>query len=200
MKKWIVRLETEEREGLRKLVSGGKAAAYKIRHANVLLAVDESVAGPGLPDEEVARTLGISVRAIESLRRRCVEEGLETCLARKKQERPSIEPIFDGKKEARLIAVACGSAPKDRARWTLELLADRVVELRIVESCSPATIQRVLKKKRAEAVAKEDVVHPAGAKRRVRLRHGKRAGGVHSALRSETTGGLPGREKQAVGG
>jgi transposase len=192
MKKWIVRLEAEERARLAQLVRGGKTAAYKIRHANVLLAVDEADGGRGLEDEEVSRTLGIGVRAIESLRQRFVEEGLEACLARRKQERPSIEPMFDGEKEAKLIAVACGPAPKDRARWTLELLADRVVELRIVEACSPATIQRMLKKKRVEAVAKEDVVHSAGAERRVRLCDGKRARGVHSALRSEATGRLHG--------
>lgn len=192
MKKWIVRLEAEERNRLEQLVRTGKAAAYRIRHANVLLAVDESDFGPGLPDEQVAHTLGIAVRSIETLRRRLVEEGLEACLARKKQETSRVEPIFDGEKEAKLIAVACGPAPKDRARWTLELLADRVVQLRIVESCSPATIQRMLKKKRTQAVAQEDVVYSAGAKRRVRLGHGKRAGGVHSALRCAAAGGLHG--------
>lgn len=192
MKKWIVRLETEERERLGDVVRGGKSAAYKIRHANVLLAVDEADGGRGLKDGEVARTLGISVRSIETLRRRFVEEGLEACQVRKKQETPRVEPIFDGEKEAKLIAVACGPAPKDRARWTLELLADRVVQLRIVEACSPSTIQRMLKKKRAQAVAKEDVVHSAGAKRRVRLRDGKRARGVHAALRCEAAGGVPG--------
>ncbi len=153
MKKWIVRLEAEEREQLRQLVRVGKTAAYKIRHANVLLAVDESSEGPGLADAQVAETLQVGVRSIESLRRRFVEEGLEACLARKKQDRPSVERLFDGEREAKLIAVACGPAPKDRARWTLELLADRVVALRIVEACSPSTIQRVLKKKRAETVA-----------------------------------------------
>ncbi len=192
MKKWIVRLEGEERERLRQLVRVGKAAAYKIRQANVLLAVDESEDGPGLADVRVAETLGAGVRSIESLRRRFLEEGLEGCLTRKKQVCPSIQRMFDGEKEAKLIAVACGPAPKDRARWTLELLADRVVELRIVETCSPATIQRVLKKKPTEAVAKEDVVHSAKAKRRVRLRDGKRARGVHSGLRCEATGGLLG--------
>jgi transposase len=192
MKRWVVRLEAEERDRFRQLVRGGKAAAYKIRHANVLLAVDESAEGAGLPDMQVAQTLRISVRSVESLRRRFVEEGLEACLVPKKQETPRVAPIFDGEKEAKLIAVACGPAPKDRARWTLRLLADRVVELRIVESCSPATVQRMLKKKRAQAVAKEDVVHSAGAKRRVRLFDGERAGGVHSALRSQATGRLHG--------
>lgn len=192
MKKWVVRLEAEERERLGKLVRVGQVAAYKIRHANVLLGVDEADGGRRLTDEEVGRTLGIGVRSIETLRRRFVEEGLEACLIRKKQETPRVEPIFDGEKEAKLIAVACGPAPKDRVRWTLELLADRVVQLRIVESCSPSTIQRVLKKKRVEAVAKKDVVHPAGAKRGVRLRDGKRARGVHATLRCEAAGGLHG--------
>src|SRR3989304_1714918 len=114
MKKWIVRLEAEERRRMEQLVRSGKTAAYKIRHANVLLAVDGADGGRGLKDEEVARTLGIGVRAIESLRRQFVEQGLEACLARKKQERPSIEPIFDGEKEAKLVAVACGPSPKDR--------------------------------------------------------------------------------------
>jgi len=146
MKRWIVRLEAEERQRLEQLVRVGKAAAYKVRHANVLLAVDESPAGPRLTDGEVSRALGVTTRAIEMLRRRFVEEGLEASLARKKQERPSVEPIFDGGKEAKLIALACSPAPEGRTRWTMELLADRVVALRIVERCSDETVRRVLKK------------------------------------------------------
>jgi len=146
MKKWIVRLEAEERNRLEQLVRTGKAAAYKIRHANVLLAVDESDAGAGLLDEEVARTLGIAVRSIESLRRRFVEEGIDAAMGRKKRECPSIEPMFDGRKEAKLIATACGAKPKGRARWTLQLLANRVVELKIVDRCSRETVRRTLKK------------------------------------------------------
>lgn len=146
MKKWIVRLEAEERERLRQLVRVGKAAAFKIRHANVLLAVDESQEGPGLADAQVAEALQISVRSIESLRRRLVEEGLELALGRKKRETPSIEPMFDGAKEAKLIAVACGPKPNGRIRWTMQLLADRVVELKIVDHCSRETVRRTLKK------------------------------------------------------
>jgi hypothetical protein len=146
MKKWVVRLEADEREQLERLVRTGKTAAYKMRHANVLLAVDESSAGPRLPDEQVARTLGIAVRSIESLRRRFVEEGLESALGRRKRESPSIERMFDGAREAKLIAMACGPKPKGRARWTMQLLADRVVELKIVEHCSRETIRRTLKK------------------------------------------------------
>ena len=146
MKKYIVRLEAEERECLQRLVGTGKAAAYKIRHANILLAVDESEPGPKLADEQVAGALGVAVRSIEHLRRRLVEEGLEACLQRKKQVRPSVERIFDGEKEAKLIAIACGPAPEGRARWTLELLADRAVRLKIVERCSSETVRRTLQK------------------------------------------------------
>jgi hypothetical protein len=146
MKRWIVRLEAEERGRLEQLVGAGKAAAYKIRHANILLAVDDSPGGRRRTDAAVARTLGVTTRSIEMLRRRFVEQGLEACLARKAQERPSREPIFDGKKEAQLIALACGPAPEGRTRWTMELLADRVVALRIVEHCSDETVRRVLKK------------------------------------------------------
>lgn len=146
MKKWIVRLEAEERQPLEQLVRVGKAAAYKIRHAHVLLAVDESEQGPGCQDEEVSRTLGVTVRSIEMLRRRFVEEGLEACLVHKKRGMPSVNRKFDGEKEAKRIALACGPAPKGRARWTLELLADQVVQRGIVETCGVETIRRTLQK------------------------------------------------------
>ena len=146
MKKWIVRLEAEERKRLEQLVGVGKAAAYKIRHAHMLLAVDESEAGPKLEDAAVAKALNITVRSIEMLRRRFVEEGLEACLVHKNRGMPSEKRKFDGAKEAKLIALACGAAPKGRARWTLELLADRVVQLGIVESCATETIRQTLKK------------------------------------------------------
>jgi len=146
MKKYMVRLEAEERERLERLVGTGTAAAYKIRHANILLAVDESKRGPKLTDKQVAKTLGVAIRSIEHLRRKLVEEGLEACLDRKKQVRPSVERMFDGEREAKLIAVACGPAPEGRARWTLELLADRVVRLKIVDRCSTETVRRTLQK------------------------------------------------------
>jgi hypothetical protein len=146
VKKYIVRLEAGERERLEQLVRVGKVAAYRVRHANVLLGVDESDAGPKLTDVDAARAFNVSVRSVESLRQRWVEEGLDAALDRKKQVRPSVEPMFDGEKEAQLIAIACGPKPQGRARWTLELLADRVVALNIVERCSPATVCRTLKK------------------------------------------------------
>jgi transposase len=146
MKKYIVRLDAEERTRLERLVGAGKGAGYRIRHANILLATDVSESGAKLKDADAARAFGVSVRSIESLRRRLVEEGLDAALDRKRRERPGIEKMFDGEKEARLIAIACGPKPQGRARWTLELLADRVVELKIVGHCSGQTVMRVLKK------------------------------------------------------
>ena len=142
----MVRLDAEERGRLEQLVRVGKSAAYRIRHANLLLAVDESEAGPKLQDGDAAEAFGVSVRSIESLRQRFVEDGLEAAVDRKKQVRPSVERMFDGEKEARLIAVACGAKPPGRTRWTLELLAERMVALKIVDRCSPQTIMRTLKK------------------------------------------------------
>ena len=146
MKRYGVRLEAEERGRLEQVVRVGKSAAYRIRHANLLLAVDASEAGAKLKDRDAAEAFGVSVRSIESLRQRFVEDGLEAALDRKKQVRPRVERMFDGEKEARLIAVACGAKPPGRARWTLELLAERMVALKIVDRCSPQTIMRTLKK------------------------------------------------------
>lgn len=146
MKKYSVRLAAEERESLRQIVRSGRRAGLTIRHANILLSVDESDAGAKMTDAEAARAFGVSVRSIEYLRQRLVEEGLESALHRRKQVRPSVERMFDGEKEAKLIAIACGPKPEGRTRWTLQLLADRVVQLKIVESCSAKTIERVLRK------------------------------------------------------
>jgi transposase len=146
MKKYVVTLSAEERQRLEQIVQVGKAAAYRIRHANILLAVDESPAGAKIKDAVAAQAFNVSVRTVELLRERLVEEGLDAALERKKRVRPSIEPMFDGEKEAKLIALACGPKPEGRVRWTLQLLAERVVTLNIVESCSPQTIMRVLKK------------------------------------------------------
>jgi hypothetical protein len=146
MKKYVVRLEADERVRLEQFVRSGKAAAARIRRANVLLAADESEAGPARADADIAATLNVAVRTVESLRRRLVEEGLDAALEAKKRPRPAVERMFDGEKEARLIAIACGPRPEGRTRWTLRMLADRVVELKVVERCSPETVRRVLQK------------------------------------------------------
>jgi transposase len=147
MKKYTVRLQAQERTQLEQLVGAGKRAASVMRHASILLAVDASDAGAKMTDAEVAKALNVSVRSIEYLRQRCVLEGLDAALERKKRQAPGRVKLFDGEKEAKLIAIACGPKPQGRVRWTLELLADRVVKLKIVESCSPQTVMRVLKKR-----------------------------------------------------
>ena len=145
-KRYIVRLEPEERERLQRLVSVGRAAARKLTHARVLLQSDESTAGPGWPDKQIADGLGIATRSVERIRQRFVEEGLESALDRKKQCRPPRERILDGAKEAKLVAVCCSKPPEGRRRWTLKLLSDRLVELNVVESISYETVRRTLKK------------------------------------------------------
>ena len=191
-KKYVVRLEPQEREDLRKLVSRGKGAARKLALARILLQADVAEGGPGWTDERIAEALGVTRQTVEHARQRCVEQGLEAALERKKREHGPTPPILDGAKEAKLVAVCCSKPPPGRRRWTLNLLADRLVELNIVESISPDTVRRVLKKKRAEAVAPADVVHSAGAGRRVRLRDGKRAGGVSSSVRRHPSCGVHG--------
>jgi len=143
-KKYVVRLTFDERKLLEAIVSKGKAAAYKIKHANLLLKVDAD--GPGWSDAKTAEAFGCHSNTVRNVRQRLVEQGLDAALERKKQETPSREKIFDGEKEARLIAVACCEPPEGCARWTMQLLADRVVELEIVDGTSASTVGRTLKK------------------------------------------------------
>ena len=143
-KKYIVRLPREERESLEELVNKGKSAAYRIKHANILLAVD--VDGPGWSDQQTASAYHCHLNTVKNVRQRFVEQGLDAALHRKRQEWPSRQRILDGEKEARLIALACSEAPEGRTRWTLQLLADKLVELNIVESVSDQTVRRTLKK------------------------------------------------------
>jgi len=143
-KKYIVRLTGEERTQLTEIVSKGKAAAYKIKHTHLLLKVDAN--GPNWSDAQAAEAFSCAPRTVFSLRERFVEQGLEAALARKKQDRPSREPILDKEKEARLIQLACSEPPPGHARWTLRLLASELVAQGIVESISPPTVMRALKK------------------------------------------------------
>jgi transposase len=145
MKKYVVTLTEDERLSLSSLVSSGKAAAKKITHARILLKADVD-GGPNWRDADIALALDIGVRTVERVRERFVEQGLEAALARKPQDRPSRLPVFDGDAEARLIALACSHPPEGRARWTLRLLADRLVELDVVEAVSHETVRQTLKK------------------------------------------------------
>ncbi len=144
-KRYVVRLEAEERERLRRMVSVGKAAARKLTRAWILLQADESGEGPGWTDERIAEGLGVSVRTIEHVRRELVEEGLEAALERHRPRRV-YERRLDGAREAKLVAVCCSNPPDGRKRWTLRLLADRLVELKVVDSISYETVRRTLQK------------------------------------------------------
>jgi transposase len=145
-KKYVVTLTPEERLQLRKLVSAGKRSARTLTRARILLQADQAKGGPAWEDAEIAEALGCGLRTVERVRQRLVERGLDAALAHKPQERPSRERRLDGAAEARLIALACSAPPEGRARWTLKLLADRLVELEVVESVSDETVRRVLKK------------------------------------------------------
>lgn len=144
-KRYRIRLTTDEQSGLKALVSRGRTAAYKQTHARILLMSDESRPDSGMTDADISRALGVGKSTVERVRRRCVEEGIESALNRKKQLRRR-QRILDGEGEARLIAMACGEPPDGRARWTLKLLADQLVECEIVESISAETVRMALKK------------------------------------------------------
>jgi transposase len=146
MKKYKVTLTAEEREQLHALVTTDKAAAKKLIHARILLKADAADGGPAWPDDRIADALDVSTATIVRVRQRFVEEGLEAALVRKKQDRPSRQRTLDGAAEARLIVLACSKPPEGRARWTMRLLADKLVELEVVDAISDETVRRVLKK------------------------------------------------------
>lgn len=143
-KKYIVRLSDDERQQLEALVSKGHTAAYKIKHAHILLKADAD--GPCWSDAAIAEAFSCHLRTVEGIRTRFVLEGLESALLRKKQAVPSRQRLLDGAGEAHLIALSCSTPPEGRSRWTLELLADKLVELAIVEQISAQTVRRTLKK------------------------------------------------------
>jgi transposase len=143
-KRYVVRLSDDERQELQELVSTGKAAAYKIKHANILLNID--VNGQGLTDEEAATALSCHRHTVANLRQRLVEQGLAAALERKPSKTPPRQRVCDGEAEAKLIALRCGKPPVGRARWTLRLLADKAVELEIVPAICHETVRQVLKK------------------------------------------------------
>ena len=144
-KRYVVTLEVAEREELTKLVSVGKAAARKLTHARVLLMADAASGGPGRKDQDIAQSLCVSVKTVERVRQRFVEQGLEAALVPAKSKRIYRRKL-DGKQEAKLIALACSKPPAGKKRWTLRLLAEEVVELEIADSLSYETVRQTLKK------------------------------------------------------
>ena len=147
-KVFVVRLSQEEREQLLALVNAGKASALKLVRARILLKADQQERGPAWTDDEIADALEVSLKTVFNIRRRWVEDGLEAALERKQQDAPSKPRKLDGKAEAKLVATCCGPAPKGRAKWTLRLLAAKLVELEVVDSISPETVRQALKKRR----------------------------------------------------
>jgi transposase len=148
MEKYTVKLTQEERENLSSLTKTGKHAASKILHARILLACDEGEYADSQSiktDKEVAKLFDIIELTVHRIRKRLVEEGLEAALSRKKHARTRPRKIM-GEEEAHLIALCCSSPPEGRKGWTLKLLSDRLVSMEVVESISPATVSRVLKK------------------------------------------------------
>ena len=135
-KKYVVDLSREERERLEGLTSKGRSAARKIRRGRILLLADE-----GLKDKEIAEALNAAVSTVERVRKRFVEEGLEAALSERPRIGGALQRKLDGKGEAYLVALACSEPPEERERWTMQLLADR-----LVEEISNETVRRSLKK------------------------------------------------------
>jgi|SRR5262245_21029976 len=143
-KKYVLKLTADERGELEGVVQRGKAAAWKVQRAQALLKCDQGAAGPGWTDERIAEAFGCTTRSLESWRKQAVERGPLSLLERK--PRPAAALKLDGAKEARLVKLACSRPPQGRGRWTLRLLADRLVELDVVGSISHETVRRAMKK------------------------------------------------------
>ena len=196
VKKYVVRLSGEERERLEALVRKGKSPAQRMLKARILLKADVSEAGEGWSDSRIIKALDTSVSMVYRVRKQLAEEGFEAVLSRKQRATPAVARIFDGEKEAKLIALACSKPPKGRARWTLRLLEKKVVELHIVDRASDSTIGRALKK-HSQAPSPTAVGHSAEGEQRVRSGHGRRAGRVHAATRCRSPACVPGRDLKA---
>jgi transposase len=143
--KYVVELTSEERSLIKRMLSKGKAAAYKHRHGRILLLTDQGLhGGKKMSDTAIAQALACGQATIERIRKRFVLEGFEAALGRK--NRNNYRRKINGKAEAHLIALTCSKAPDGYDRWTLRLLADKLVELKIVDSCGKDTVHRTLKK------------------------------------------------------
>src|SRR3954447_21922428 len=176
-KRYRVTLTAQEREALGGMISRGKVDARKLAHARVLLQADASDGGPDWTDARIAEAVRVSVRTIERGRQRFVEDGLEAATRSKPSPRVYARKL-DGEQEAKLVAVPCSEPPEGKKRWTLRLLAERIVALEVVPELSHETVRQTLKKECAHAAPAADVVHPAPALGRVRVPHGRRAGGL----------------------
>jgi transposase len=144
-KKYIVALSVEERETLEQLTTTGKTSAYKLNHARILLMADSKQPGGDWRDQDISDALNLSVSTIERVRQRFVEQSLEAALSRQTPSRTKPR-LLDGEQEARLIALTCSETPDGQGKWTVRLLAERMVELGYVERISHETVRQTLKK------------------------------------------------------
>jgi Homeodomain-like domain len=156
VKKYVVRLDAEERDRLNELIRKGKRSAQLLTKARILLKADISDAGEGWSDSRIAAALDTSIATVERTRRQLVEEGFQAVLTRKYNSNSARRRIFDGAAEAKLIALILSPAPEGFARWSLRLLEEKVVELHIVEQASDNTIGRTLKKTFSSRIASSD--------------------------------------------
>jgi len=145
-KHYVLRLTDDERTQLKQLLAKKRLAAQKRKRAQILLKADASENGAGWVDTRIAEAFDVTVATVENVRKRCVLEGLDAAIQRKKQCRPSRQRVLDGEKEARLVALCCSKVPAGRGRWTLRMLAGELVELNIVDTISHETVRGVLKK------------------------------------------------------
>jgi hypothetical protein len=145
MKKYIVELTSEERSGLKNIIKAERMAEHKRRHARILLKADQGPQGPAWKDADIANAFDCTIKSVERLRKRLVEHGLDAAVEHGNRGAYRAKKL-DGVAEAHLIATACSSAPEGRNRWTVRLLADEMVSLGIVDSCSKSTVHNTLKK------------------------------------------------------
>ena len=151
-KRYVVELSREEREQLERLLKQERVAAKKRMRAQVLLKVDEGEHGPGWSHAQAADAFDVHVNTVTSVAKELVTEGLEAAISRKKQSRPSRSTVITGEVEETLVALASGKPPEGHARWTLRLLADRLVELNAVDTVSHETVRKALKKTRSPSM------------------------------------------------
>ncbi len=187
--KYKVELTEAERSRLNEVSQRGKASVRTVKRALSLLKADQ-----GVRDREIADVLLVNAATVARARKRYVEEGLEAAI--NDRPRPGQERKLDGRQEAHLIAIACSAAPEGHTHWTLQLLADQVVELEFADSISLETVRQMLKK-RTQAVAEEGVVYPQG-ERGVRGADGGRAGPVPTGVPSGAAGSVFRRDLPAI--
>jgi transposase len=143
--KFLVRLSADQRAHLEQMIAAGRHAAAALVHARILLKADVGPSGPGWADDAIAEALECGPSTVARVRKRFAQGGLDGAVHRKKPTGRQYRKL-DGRQEARLVALACSAPPEGKGRWTLKMLADRLVELAVVDAVSDETVRRVLKK------------------------------------------------------